>query len=164
MKTNSIFKIITICFAILILDSCESHVKKADDDFSLYKENKKQHKEIVPITKEITPEPKKIVQEPKKMHQEKISENLDVWTTFKKLTIEKISANETEIDKLRNSPTTTAKVLKKVSALENENNDFRRQMDEYNEKMKVSFENFKTAINHHVDEIDIKLKDIETQK
>jgi len=171
MKTNSISKIITICFAILILYSCESHVKKADDDFTLYKENKMQQKEIVPITKEITPEPKKIVQEskkidpePKRMHHEKKSVNLDAWTIFKSQTIEKICANETEIEKLRNSPTANAKMLKKVSALEKENNDFRRQMDEYNQKMKVSFENFKTAINHHVDEIDIKLKDIDTQK
>jgi len=47
--------------------------------------------------------------------------------------------------------------------LEKDNNNLRSQMDEYNEKMKVSFDKFKTTINHDVDEIDIKLKDIDTK-
>jgi len=164
MNTNSISKIITICFTVFILYSCESHVKKADDDFELYKENKMHHQESVSNIKEITPEPKKIVQESKTVVQVTKNENLDEWTIFKRLTNKKIHTNEIEIEKLRNSPAVNAKMLKKVSALEKENNDFRRQMDEYSEKMKVSFENFKTTINHQVEEIDIKLKDIDTQK
>jgi hypothetical protein len=163
MNTNSISKIIPICFAVLILYSCESHVKKADDDFSLYKENKMQSQETISTTKEITQAPKKIDQEPKRADQVRKNESPDEWTLFKRVTDKRIQANEKKIEALRNNPTENAKVLKKVSALEKDNNNLRSQMDEYNEKMKVSFDKFKTTINHDVDEIDIKLKDIDTK-
>jgi len=153
MKTKFISKIITVCFSVVILLSCESHAKKADDAFDLYKEKKMHPQDSNLIVKEITPKPKEKVSVKK-------NENIDAWTLFKLETNKKIHANERLIKELKNSTSENAKTLKRVSALEKNNYDLNKQMDEYNEKMKVSFENFKTEMNHDVDEIGIELNNI----
>ena len=45
-------------------------------------------------------------------------------------------------------------------SLEKDNNDLRKNMDQYKEEVKVMWENFKTKMNHDVNEIHIELKDI----
>jgi hypothetical protein len=133
------------CLLVVFLISCESHEQTPDDAF----ENIKELKEKEGITPEIIQEVEKIeVAKP------------DEWTQFKTETENKIVANEAKIKKIKSIPNASTKLLKQVTDLEKDNNDLRRQMDEYKEEMKVMWESFKIKINHDVNEIDIELKDL----
>ena len=72
----------------------------------------------------------------------------------------KILSNENKINQIKSIPGANAKLLRNVAGLEKDNNDLKRMMDEYNEEIKVKWENFKTKMTHNVNEIDIELKDL----
>jgi len=135
----------------MILVSCGSHEKKTDDAFDRVKKERMLSKDSTIISKAIAPEPK--VSELVKKN-----ENPDEWTRYKIETEKKIHANEIIIREIKALPKANASLLRKVTGLEKENNDLRVKMDEYNEEVKVKWENFKGTMNHDVNEIGIKLK------
>ena len=153
MKTNFISITLTCCLLVMILVSCASHGQKGDAAFERVKEEKMLPKDSNAISKEIIVEPKKI--EPIKKN-----ETQDEWTRFKIETEKKIISNENKIKAIKITPNTNAKLLRKVTSLEKDNNDLRRQMDEYKEEVKAKWENFKATMNHDINEIDIELKDM----
>jgi len=156
MKTNINFisRMVTACFFIMILASCESHEQKVDDAFERVKEEKKTIKDSTLISKALVEEPKKAEQIVNKI------DTSDDWTKFKKEVEKKILANQNSIKALKSLPDANSRLLKKIAGLEKDNNDLRNQMDEYNEDMKVRLEKFKVQVNHDVNEIGIELKDI----
>lgn len=153
MKPNVTSIIITCFVTAMVLVSCESHEKPADDAFERVKEEKMISNDSDIVSKEI-------IQEPKKTKLVKKNASPDEWAKFKTETEKKIASNENKIKEIKGIPNANAKLLRKVTILEKENNDLRRQMDEYKEEVKVKWESFKQTINHDVNEIDIELKDI----
>lgn len=146
-------KFITGCFLVMMLASCQSHEQKADDAFDVVKQDKM-------LLKDSNMSSKEIIQEPKKIEFVKKSETPDEWTKFKFETEKKILTNEKKIKEIKSIPNANAKLLRKVTNLEKDNNNLRRQMDEYKEEVKVKWENFKVKMNHDVNEIGIELKDM----
>jgi len=152
-KLNFPAKLISVFSLVVILASCESREQKPDDAFEHVKEEKM-------ISKDTTSVSKEIVDEPIKKEPIKKIENIDEWTKFKMETEKKIVANEKKIKQIKEIPNSNSKLLRKVTGLEQDNNDLRKQMDEYNEEVKLKWENFKMTMNHNVNEIDIELKDL----
>lgn len=157
MYTNINFfsRIVTVCFSVMILVSCESHEQEKDNAFEQVKEEKMTANEN--ISDSVI---KEIVEEPKKLGSAMKNENPDEWTKFKIDTEKKIRTNENKIKEIKGIPNADSKLLRTILSLEKDNNDLRKQMDEYHEEMKMKWENFKTKINHDVNEIGIELKDI----
>jgi hypothetical protein len=153
MKINPFTIIISTCFLSMALFSCESHEQSADDAFENVKEEKTKLKDSVIVAKELIPETNKT--EPVRK-----TESIDEWTKFKMDAEKKITANEITIKTIKGIPNANAKLLRQVTSLEKDNNDLRKQMDVYKEEVKVMWENFKTKINHDVNEISIELKDL----
>lgn len=154
MIINKNLKLITMgCFASLILFSCESHEQKAVEAFDLVKEEKM-------LAKDSSLNTKKTMEEPKKIELVKKDQNPDEWMRFRVETEKKILSNDNKIKVIKNIPNANVKLLRKLASLEKENNDLRRQMDEYQEEVKVKWENFKLKISHDANEIDIELKDM----
>lgn len=153
MKANFISITLTCCLLAMILVSCASHGQKGDDAFERVKEEKMLPKDSNAISKEI-------IEEPKKIEPVKKNEIQDEWTRFKIETEKKIISNENKIKAIKITPNTNAKLLRKVTSLEKDNNDLRRQMDEYKEEVKAKWESFKATMNHDINEIDIELKDM----
>lgn len=141
------------CICLMFLLSCTQHEQKADDAFDRLKKEKLRTKDSVVITEEPMLEPKKNVVVKK-------AESPDEWTKFKIETESKIIANESKIRELKGNPNSKAKLLKKIATIEKHNNDLRKQMDVYNEDVKVMWENFKVKMRHDVNEIEIDLKDL----
>ena len=56
---NLIFNLITGCVSIILITSCESHEKKADDAFDQFKQEKKLLHDTEILTSEIIPTIKK---------------------------------------------------------------------------------------------------------
>lgn len=155
MKNNANFYsiIISCCFFLMIFVSCESPEQKTDDAFELVKEEKMMAKDSFIAENEIT----KVVT---KVEIVMKNQMVDEWKKFKLETEKKILKNESKIKEIKGTPDSNTKLYKKVATLEKDNNDLRRQMDEYNEEMKVKWETFKIKINHDVNEIGIELQDI----
>lgn len=151
MKINSTLILITSCLLIFLLVSCESKEQKNDSAYDRFKKEKMQPKdsteELVQITKTTMPVSKI-------KHQ-------DEWSLFKLEIENKILKNEARIKEIKSTPNTNAKLLKKVTLLEKDNNDLRQQMIEYNDEAKAKWESFKTTINHNANEIDMELKDMQ---
>lgn len=141
------------CICLMFFSYCTQHEKKADDAFDRLKKEKLLTKDSVIITEEPVPEPKKI-------SVVKKVESPDEWTKFKIATESKITANENKIKELKGVPNYSGKLLKKIATIEKHNNDLRKQLDVYNEDVKVMWENFKAKMSHDVNEIDIDLKDL----
>lgn len=161
MNTNFISKIISGCFLLLILVSCESREQKTDDAFERVKEEKMMSKDSNNISKKIIQNTKP---EPSNKNVRVGQGNSDEWLQFRMETENKILRNEKMIKAIKIIPAEDSGLLlyRKVIRLEKENNDLRRQMDEYNEEMKVRWENFKMKMDHDANEIAIELKDIKT--
>ena len=154
-NVNFILRIVTVCFSVMILVSCESHEQNTDNAFEQVKEEK-----MISNENDSDSVIKEIIEEPKKLESTIKNENPDEWTKFKIETEKKIRANENKIKEIKGIPNADSKLLRTIISLEKDNNDLRKQMDEYFEEMKVKWENFKTKINHGVNEIGIQLKDI----
>ncbi len=153
IKRNSILRILSFCFFTAALLSCESHEQKADDAFEHVKEEKKIAKDSF-TTKQEIPKETKLPEPAKKV------ETLDDWSKFKMDLEKKILTNETNVKTLKELPGASSKTLRKVSNLEQENNELRNQLEQYTEDAKVRLEKFKTQTNHDVNQIGIELKDI----
>ncbi|MDP1745763.1 MAG: hypothetical protein Q8L90_09310, partial [Bacteroidota bacterium] len=104
---------------------------------------------------------KEITKVPTKVEVVIKNESVDEWKKFKFETEKKILVNENKIKEIKGIPDSNTKLYRQVTTLEKNNNDLRKQMDEYNEEMKVKWESFKVKINHDVKEIGIELQDIQ---
>lgn len=147
MKTNLISILIVTGFILTNLFACESHEKKADDAFEIAKAERG-------LTKETDTNKKAEVITSVKYQSE--------WSKFKMAIDKEILSNEKRIKDLRSIPNASSSMLKKVSFIEKENNNLKKQMDVYNEEVKLKWENFKVALNHDLNEIIIELKDLKT--
>ncbi|MES2397444.1 MAG: hypothetical protein V4549_15650 [Bacteroidota bacterium] len=156
MKNTANFTsiIISFCFSLMIFVSCESPEQKTDEAFEHVKEEKMMAKDSFIAEKEITKVPTKVEIIMK-------NESVDEWKKFKSETEKRILINENKIKEIKGIPDSNTKLYRQVTTLEKDNNDLRRQMDEYNEEMKVKWESFKVKINHDVNEIGIELQDIQ---
>ncbi len=151
---NKINPVIIICYILVtVLAACESHEQKADDAFEKVKSEKLKMKDTIIIMKDVVPNSTKIVQIKK-------VEAPDEWTKFKTETEKKIMANEIKIKQIKSIPNTNSKVMKQLMRLEKDNNELRKNMDQYKEEAKVIWETFKIKINHDVNDINIELKDL----
>ena len=155
MNLKSNFILIIGCSLLTGVVSCESHEQKADEAFEMVKEEKKLTKDTLLTIQDITVEEKKT-----DVVKEKEKEHLTEWDKFKSGTEKKILLNEDLIKEIKGKSNANAKLLKTMVSLEKDNNDLRKNMDQYKEEVKVMWENFKTKINHDVNEIHIELKDI----
>lgn len=155
MKNSATFNsiIISCCLSLTIFASCESPEQKTGDAFELVKEEKMMAKDSFIAEKEITKVATKVEILMK-------NESVDEWKKFKFETEKKILKNENKIKEIKGIPDSNNKLYRKVTTLEKDNNDLRKQMDEYNEEMKVKWESFKVKINHNVNAIEIELQDI----
>ncbi|MDP1745574.1 MAG: hypothetical protein Q8L90_08355 [Bacteroidota bacterium] len=156
MKNTANFTsiIISCCFSLMIFVSCESPEQKTDDAFELVKEEKMMAKDSFIAEREITKVKSKVEVAMK-------NESVDEWKKFKFETEKRILINEKKIKEIKGIPDSNTKLYRQVVTLEKNNNDLRRQMDEYYEEMKVKWESFKVKINHDVNEIGIELQDIQ---
>ncbi len=159
MKNNANFTSIMIscCFFLIIFVSCESPEQKTDDAFEHVKEEKMIAKDSFNADNETT---KMVTKLAAKVEVVTKNESVDEWKKFKLDTEKRILMNENKIKEIKGIPDSNPKLYRKVTTLEKNNNDLRRQMDEYNEEMKVKWESFKVKINHDVNEIGIELQDI----
>jgi len=139
------------CFYLFILVSCESHEQKADDAFDIVKAEKLRIKDTIVIENKIPETSTKVFS---------VKEIESDWSKFKNEIEKKIFLNENIIKEIKSNPNVNAKLLKKVTSLEQDNNELRKKMDQYKEEVEVMWENFKTEINHSVNDIGIELKDI----
>ena len=155
MNLKSNFILIIGCSLLTGVISCESHEQKADEAFEMVKEEKKLTKDTLLTIQDITVEEKKT-----DVVKEKEKEHLSEWDKFKSETEKKILLNEDLIKEIKGKSNANAKLLKTMVSLEKDNNDLRKNMDQYKEEVKVMWENFKTKMNHDVNEIHIELKDI----
>lgn len=155
MNLNFISRIVTVCLFVVIMVSCDSHEEETDNAFEQVKEEKmiSNENDSDSVIQEIIEEPKKLVSAMK-------TKKLDDWTKFKLETEKKISGNENKIQNIKNIPNVDFKLLRKIASLEKDNNELRIQMDKFNLEVKMKWENFKTTINHDVNEIEIELKDL----
>lgn len=156
MKNSANFNsiIVSCCFFLMIFVSCESPEQKTDDAFELVKEEKMMAKDSFIAEEEITKVKTKVEIVMK-------NEIVDEWKKFKSETEKRVLINENKIKELKGTPDSNTKLYRQVATLEKDNNDLRRQMDEYNEEMKVKWESFKVKINHEVNEIGIELQAIQ---
>jgi hypothetical protein len=153
MKLNSISIAVNFFLSLMVLASCESHEKKTNDAFDNFKEEKMMSEDSIMTGKEAA-------QEVNKVEPVKINENPDEWVKFKNEAEKRITTNENKIKKLKHMSDSDVKLFKKISHLEKNNDDLRRQLKEYEEEMKVNLEKFKERVMVDASEIDLKLKDI----
>jgi hypothetical protein len=92
-------------------------------------------------------------------------ESTDEWTVFKLAIEKKIFDTETKINQMKMSKKgeiSDARNLKKIFELEKRNNNLRKQINDYNEEVKLNFSKFKVALLHDLDEIKLEMKDVST--
>ncbi len=165
---TTIFIVLALALMSLFLfSSCESHEQTADDAFELVKQEKKDgtydSTVIVTDTLSTISTPQVVKEQPvtsRNILIQKKTENIDEWMLFKTEIEKKIIVNEKKITAVKSTSTTNSKLLKKLTILEKENNDLRRQMNEYTEEMKIKMETFKANLNQNVSNIDLEIKDL----
>lgn len=153
MKIHIVSKIIASCFCAILIASCESREQKADDAFDRVKQAKEESAGQGVLVTEISKQPTASVTIKK-------IEKPDEWTAFRGETEKKVAANDTLIKAIKSNPNSSSKMLKKLANLEKDNNDLRKQLDEYREEVKVKWETFKANMNEQANEIEVELKDI----
>jgi hypothetical protein len=153
MNKNYFTMLSTGLLIAIITSSCESHETKADEDFTIYKNEKM-------MAKDSEIKPQETLQVVPKIIQQKKIDTYSDWTKFKNETEKKITINENKIKELKNNSAITSKTLKKIIHIEEDNNDLRKQMDDYKEEMKMMWDNFKTKIDEDVTKINAELNDI----
>lgn len=156
LNKNFITIILTGLFSAILLTSCGSHEQKADDAFDRVKKVRMLSNDSNFISDEI-------IQQSMKTESVKEPENLDEWTRYQNEMEKKIHRNENRIKEIKSLAHADAGLLRKVTSLENDNNDLRIKMVEYHEEMKVKWEMFKASMNHHVTEIEAELNVIKTE-
>lgn len=155
MKTLFTLKFLFLLTASVFVVSCESHEKKADGYVrSKYSIKVAEGDKKATIHKVLNPSEKKRTENVKVMNE---------WELFKLETEKKIRLNEKEIERLKSHALTTQKMSRKLTDLEEANNDLKIQLKQFNEEVIVKWENFKTSMNHDVNEIGLELDDISTK-
>ncbi|MDO8999645.1 MAG: hypothetical protein Q7W45_07770 [Bacteroidota bacterium] len=148
---NLMLKLITGSFIILLIFSCESHEKKADDAFDQFKEEKKILHDSEILTNEIIPAEKKEITVKK-------VDKTDDWTKLKNEIDKRTQTIENSISRIKSDGATDSKTLKKLTYLEDENNKLKKQLDEYIISMKLKLEQFKTKIIQDTQDLEAELK------
>ena len=166
-RTTIFIALALALMSLFLFSSCESHEQTADDAFELVKQEKKAGTydtiSIVNDTISSVSKPQVVKETPvisKVVIVQKKAENLDEWTVFKLEVEKKILNNESKIKVVKSNSSSNSKLLKKLITLEKENNDLRRQMNEYAEEMKIKMETFKANLNQNVSNIDLEIKDL----
>lgn len=134
---------------ISFISSCQSHEQKADSAFDLVKEEKMMNDDTGILIPEV-----------KKIEIIKKTEEPDDWSKYKVETEKKIVSNEIKIRAIKNIPNADAKLFKKISALEQQNTDLRRQLNEYAESLKLNLEKFKFTMKQDMEAINSDLNDL----
>ena len=147
---NSNLPIIISFLSIIALISCDSGQPKPDTAFESFKENKL-------MIKGSDSTDKVIIKNPKKSDQE---QNPDDWTKFKAEMERKIIKNEHTIKEIKGIPNGNTELYRKASRIEKDNNELRKQMDDYHKKMQVGVENFKATMYQDMAKISVALKDL----
>lgn len=147
--------LLTITSGILFLGSisCKSPEQHADSAFDILKQKKETKSDSIYVEKIINQEPPKI----ESIEKQEIQ---DEWSKFRSSTDKKIKANDLKIEQISKMKNADDKVLKHLNNLKTENNELRRNIDDYKEEEKVRWENFKTTTDHNINVIEIELKDI----
>lgn len=163
LNSNFAITIATGFLSLLFLTSCQSHEQNTDEAFESFKEGKLMSEANDSSSKETND---KLIKtdtiKTGKIKTEIIKENQNEWEKFKLEIEKKILVNKNKIKEIKNIPGADTKLLRKVSSLEKDNNNLRKKMDEYKEEEKMHWENFKTMMDHNVNDIGIELKDITT--
>jgi hypothetical protein len=148
IKNRIIPMVIVGCLGSIAMASCQSHEQKADA-FTKVKEGR-----ILYADSEIA------LTEPKQIEVIKTVETPDEWSRYKIETEKQIAINEKKIRGIKGTPNADAKLFKKVSDLEQENTDLRRQLNEYAELLRINLADFKAKMNKDLDAINSDLNDI----
>ena len=152
MNLNIISKILITALLITALFSCVSHEQKADEAFDMVKKEKMLSNENYIFSKDENQDSNKLVI--------KQIQNLDEWAKFKIEMEKKLVINDKKIKELKVTYNSNQNLIRKAENLEEDNNEIRKQMSEYQAEVKLKWENFKTKMNYDVSEIVIELKDI----
>lgn len=154
MNTNIVSIVRMGCCCAMAFAACQSPEQKADAAFERVKAEKMLSNDSILVDKALA-------EEPKKTEVVKTTiEYIDKWAKFKLEIEKKIVANDNAIKAIKNSPNANAKLLKKATSLEENNNDLRRQLDVYNQEETLRWETFKAMMDHDVNEIGIALKNL----
>lgn len=145
-----IVSILTGFILSITLNSCESKVQSANSAFEQIQEDKKTEKDSIFIIKEV-------IQEPKKIKKEKAVEMVDGWTLFKMEMENTILQNESLVKELKSIPNTNSKLLKKITYLEKDNNDLRKEIDDYKLAEKNNLEIFQSKLRLNANDIKTEL-------
>jgi hypothetical protein len=153
MSLNFKYLLPACTFIVLSIVACESHIQGADDAFDQVKEEKSKIQSSPTTTQDVK-------KEPVKLELVTVTQAVDEWTVFKISIEKKISLNELKIKELKASPDANSKLLKKIAALEEDNRNILKEMNDYNEEVKLKWETFKATVNHTIKEIDIEISGI----
>ncbi|MDI1355513.1 MAG: hypothetical protein PSX36_11365 [bacterium] len=145
--------LLSVCLTAVSLSSCESPLQKADDPFEIVKKERMLMRDSLSVSQP-TAGPQAKADPPKE------TDCRSDWDKYKSETDKLLANNENKIKSLKNAPSLNAKILHRIAGIEEDNNRLRKQMDEYKEQAKLSWETFKTSMNHEVNNIAIELKDI----
>jgi hypothetical protein len=151
--TIQLVRYATICLAIPIFFSCQSHEQKQDDAFEHVKEQKKVNKDSGAAAMVIQPEQDK----PSVL---KKNEKTDEWISFQKELEGKIVQNELNIKILKGAKGTSTKSFRKLAHLEKDNSDLRKQMNNFNADAIARKQAFKASIYTDVNVIGAELRDM----
>lgn len=152
MNFNIILKILIIALLITALFSCVSHEQKADEAFDMVKKEKMLSNDNYIFSKDKNQDSNKLVI--------KQIQNLDEWAKFKIEMEKRLVINDKKIKELKIIHNSNSNIIRKAESLEKDNNEIRKQISEYQEEVKLKWENFKAKMNYDVNEIVIELKDI----
>lgn len=158
MKNYKTIAIITFIFIGIFMISCESHEQKADAFDTLKNEKQNSGNDILVNDTVYIPQNKV------KTGQETTRKAMDEWTIFNRDTEKKIVANELKIKEIKSLPNIDAKTIRKIVALEKENNGLRQQMVDYIQEEKVRWATFKAKIIQDESAITLGLKDVTITK
>jgi hypothetical protein len=138
---------------LLVLFSCQSHEKEADDDFEFYKKNLKN-----PTTPTVQKEIDtliKVVQNTKKV---------DTWFVYESEIKAQIQNNTERINQLKLNSKLRSKSRKQLSLLEQNNIDLINLLIVYREKEQQQLNAFKSEMSIKLDEVKIGLENSEFKK
>ncbi len=137
--------------AVIVLASCESHEQKSDEAFNQFKDQKIATKDSVYVNKDTTTAVEK-------NQSSKKYEKIDEDEKFRKSIENKVHTNELAIKKLKITPNMNIKTLKKIVHLEEVNNNFMKELSDYDEEAKKNRKSFEEKINLEINELEVDLK------
>lgn len=157
MKTD--FKPILVLSSLtsLLIFSCQSYEKKADDAFDDIKQRRLLSDGYEPAAKPVEPVQVKTV------HVQKALEPTPIQT-FKNELEALLLSNEKKIKLLKDLPDNSSKMKKRIAGLEEKNADLRQQFIAYEQEEKVKWELFKTRVNQDAKQLENDLNELTPTK